>query len=88
MEMPETVDLNLELQGLRIQDVGKIIRLVTLMKYLGSIGSSRTIKLFVDGDGAFGFYKLLVDGRELTKDETLTVIGDYDSQGGLDIDLD
>lgn len=43
-------------------------KLLTLMQSLGSMGSSRTIKVDVDGDGSFGFRIKGIDKVDLSKE--------------------
>jgi len=84
----ERVNLKLELTGLRECDAVSIVKLMCMMNYFGSAGCSRTIKLFVDGDGAFNFGRVLVDGEEVSRKERLKLIGEYDKEDGLDFAFD
>jgi hypothetical protein len=45
--------LTVEISNLEPRQANELRRLFAWMGYLGSVGSSRQIQLFVDGDGSF-----------------------------------
>jgi len=61
----EKIDINIRLEGIFPSDASVLIKLLNTMRIMGSHGSSRELRLFVDGDGRFGFKKLIVDGQEI-----------------------
>jgi hypothetical protein len=61
-----SLDISLEI---RKQDVMKFVELFKTIEYLGIVGSSQTIEIFIDGDGAFDCkIKLPSEYKDLFKD--------------------
>ena len=88
MKKLEKVNLKIELQGIKPSHAKTIVSLLSTMRIMGSHGSSRTLELWVDGDGRFRFDKLLVQGDEVKGDNAAYPCRDYNDPEERDFTFD
>lgn len=63
-EKDDRYSLSVKIDNLKDYQVKAIKYMLTVLDMLGSYGASRTVKLYVDGDGAFR-PKIEIDGKKV-----------------------
>lgn len=79
MKLSDKEVMNITIENITTDQKEQLIKLFSKMNWCGSIGASRTLKVFVDGDGAFRSV-IKLDGKiivgtevESSKDESISL---------------